>query len=153
VSPSEPNFYSVAPGRLESSRGGCPSVQRCLARVVFNPLCTAPPGRAAAETGGRPGCHHALPVSRQSSPVRVSLCRCVGCALCEDLPALRAPNRTPHPSRCALPAARCLLISRGRCAAPRATNFLPICSRISSPTSCASAMAVSGGRGTSVSLG
>jgi hypothetical protein len=44
--------------------------------------------------------HHALPVSGQSSVVHVSLCRCVSCALCENL---RAPNRTPHPSRCALP--------------------------------------------------
>jgi hypothetical protein len=49
--------------------------------------------------------HHALPVSGQSSVVYVPLCRCVSCALCENL---RAPNRTPHPSRCALPAARCL---------------------------------------------
>ena len=48
-------FYSVAPGRLESSRGAWPSVQRCLAPVGFGLLCTAPPGRAAAETGGRPG--------------------------------------------------------------------------------------------------
>jgi hypothetical protein len=49
--------------------------------------------------------HHALPVSGQSSAVHVPLCRCVSCALCENL---RAPNRTPHPSRCALPAARYL---------------------------------------------
>jgi hypothetical protein len=51
--------------------------------------------------------HHALPVSvsGQSSAVHVPLCRCVSCALCENL---RAPNRTPHPSRCALRAARCL---------------------------------------------
>ena len=48
-------FYSVAPGRLDSSRGGCPPVQRCLARVLLVLLCTAPPGRAAAETGRRPG--------------------------------------------------------------------------------------------------
>ena len=48
-------FYSVAPGRLESSRGHCASVQRCLAPVGFGLLCTAPPGRAAAETGRRPG--------------------------------------------------------------------------------------------------
>jgi hypothetical protein len=43
--------------------------------------------------------------SPASSVVHVPLCRCVRCALCENL---RAPNRTPHPSRCALPAARCL---------------------------------------------
>ena len=48
-------LYSVAPGRLDSSRGGCPPVQRCLARVVFSSLCTAPLGRAAAEAGGCPG--------------------------------------------------------------------------------------------------
>jgi hypothetical protein len=48
-------LYSVAPGRLEGSRGAWPSVQRCLARVLLVLLCTAPPGRAAAETGGRPG--------------------------------------------------------------------------------------------------
>jgi hypothetical protein len=46
--------------------------------------------------------HHALPVSGQSSAVHIPLCRCVGCPLCKNL---RAPNRTPHPSRCALPAA------------------------------------------------
>ena len=33
--------------------------------------------------------HHALPVSGQSSVVHVPLCRCVSCALCENL---RAPN-------------------------------------------------------------
>jgi hypothetical protein len=44
-----------------------------------------------------PAAHHTLPVSGQSSAVRVSLCRCESCALCENL---RAPNRTPpHPSR------------------------------------------------------
>jgi hypothetical protein len=52
--------------------------------------------------------HHALPVSGQSSVVHVPLCRCVSCALCENL---RAPNRTPHPSRCAMPAVRCLHLS------------------------------------------
>jgi hypothetical protein len=53
-------LYSVAPGHSEGSRGGCPPVQRRLARVVFSRRCTAlsgtaPPGRAAAETGRRPG--------------------------------------------------------------------------------------------------
>jgi hypothetical protein len=42
--------------------------------------------------------HHAMPVSGQSSVVHVSLWRCEN---------LRAPNRTPHPSRCALPAVHC----------------------------------------------
>jgi hypothetical protein len=36
----------------------------------------------------------APPVSGQSSAVRVTLCRCVGCALFENL---RALNRTPRP--------------------------------------------------------
>jgi hypothetical protein len=59
--------------------------------------------------------HHAraLPVSGYSSAVHVPFCRCVSCALCEKP---RAPNRTPHPSCCALPAARYLHFQRAmRC--------------------------------------
>ena len=48
-------LYSVAPGRLEGSRGAWPSVHSYGARVLLGLLCAAPPGRAAAETGRRPG--------------------------------------------------------------------------------------------------
>ena len=48
-------LYSVEPGRSESSRGRCASVHSYGGRVLLVLLCTAPPGRAAAETGGRPG--------------------------------------------------------------------------------------------------
>ena len=48
-------LYSVEPGRSESSRGAWPSVHSYGGRVLLVLLCTAPPGRAAAETGGRPG--------------------------------------------------------------------------------------------------
>jgi hypothetical protein len=52
--------------------------------------------RTAARSSASPACTpsstsyppHALPVSGQSSVVHVSLCRCVSCALCENL---RAP--------------------------------------------------------------
>jgi hypothetical protein len=49
--------------------------------ALHSPACT-PQAPSAA--------HHALPVSGQSSAVHVSLCRCVSCALCENL---HAPNR------------------------------------------------------------
>ena len=48
-------FYSVEPGPSEGSRGAWPSVHSYGARVLLVLLCTAPPGRAAAETGGCPG--------------------------------------------------------------------------------------------------
>ena len=48
-------LYSVEPGRSESSRGRCASVHSYGGRVLLVLLCTAPPGRATAETGGRPG--------------------------------------------------------------------------------------------------
>jgi hypothetical protein len=72
--------------------------------------------RAARAATGMYACVlllNALPVSDQSSVVHVSLCRCVGCALCEHL---RAPDRTPQPSRCALPCGS---------AAPRGTGLSP----------------------------
>jgi hypothetical protein len=48
-------LYSVEPGRSESSRGRCASVHSYAASVLLVFPCTAPPGRAAAETSGRPG--------------------------------------------------------------------------------------------------
>jgi hypothetical protein len=54
--------------------------------------------------------------------------------------SLRAPNRTPHPSRCALPAARCLhLISRGRCAA--VAPFYSRCGGVRPEPACGCALA------------
>jgi hypothetical protein len=70
--------------------------------VLHSPACTPSP----ISRPPRPAC---IWPSGQSSVVHVSLCRCVSCAFCENL---RAPNRTPRPSRCALPAARCLHLQR-----------------------------------------
>ena len=69
-----------------------------LAAFLFTDMlwpCHRPRRRTAARSAhphalqAPSAAHHALPVSGQSSVVHVPLCRCVSCALCENL---RAPN-------------------------------------------------------------
>jgi hypothetical protein len=81
----------VAPFRVP--RGGR---RVATALPLHSPACTP----SSISRPPRPACIWS--VQRGARP---TFCRCVSCALCENL---RAPNRTPHPSRCALPAARCL---------------------------------------------
>jgi hypothetical protein len=87
-------YYLPVQGSGPVPRGGGGSARQRAPLARMHDQCTLQAPSAA---------HHALPLSGQPSVVHVSLCRCVSRALCENL---RAPNRTPHPSRCALPAAK-----------------------------------------------
>jgi hypothetical protein len=86
-------------------RGGAPG-----GSAPYSPACTP----SSISCPPRPAC--IWPFQRGA---RASLCRCVSCALCENL---RAPNRTLHPT---VVVALCLQlvvsISRGRC---RCSSFL-----------------------------